>query len=53
MQISFDGYTFIIHPILLSNQSVQIAPGNRKIKCRICTVAGPTDKIKAVFVWCY
>ena len=33
----------IIHPILLSTKSVQIAPGDRKIKCRICTVAVPTD----------
>ena len=42
----------IIHPVLLPNESVQIAPGDRKIKCRICTVDGPTDKIKAVFVRC-
>ena len=40
----------IIHPILLPSESVQIAPGDRKIKCCICTVDGPTDKIKAVFV---
>ena len=33
----------IIYPILLSNQSVPIAPGDRKIKCHICTAAQPAD----------
>lgn len=41
----------IIHPILLSNQSIGNVPGDRKIKCRICTVnlsLSSTDKIKVV-----
>ena len=43
----------IIHSILLSNQTAPITPGDCKIKCRICTVARPTDKIKSRIVRCY
>ena len=35
--------SIIIHPILLPNQSAPITSGDRKIKCRICKVARPTD----------
>ena len=36
-------HTFIIHPILLSNQSAPVAPGDFKIKSHIRTAARHTS----------